>query len=105
MEICGIELTDAAAIGTFLDMASIGVSRNHPAAELLRQMRVDRGLSPETLSKALYTEGLGYVSGRTIRRIESAGIIPTPRVQFALAQFFDRAPSQVWLPRRARVAA
>ena len=73
------------------------------AGDMLRQLRTDRGLSPEALSHALHMAGLGFVSGKTIRRIEG-GRIPTVRVQFALAQFFDRVPSQVWVQRR-RVAA
>jgi len=79
--------------------------RDQHAGALLEQLRRDRGLSPEGLSHALHAAGLGYVSGKTIRRVE-AGAIPTVRVQFALAQFFDgRVPSQVWVPRSYRVAA
>ena len=85
-------------------MASHG-RRDTQAGALLEQMRRDRGLSPEGLSHALHAAGHGYVSGKTIRRVET-GAIPTVRVQFALAQFFDgRLPSQVWVPRAHRMAA
>lgn len=44
-------------------------------------------------------EQLGYhvgVSGHTIRRIERTGAIPSPRIQFALAQFFGMRPTELW---------
>ena len=77
-----------------------------PAAEMIKRLRTDRGLSPEALSQAMHMAGLGYVSGKTIRRVE-VGFVPRVRVQFALASFFDLVPSQVWVPRRIthRVAA
>lgn len=37
-----------------------------------------------------------HVSERTLRRVEEEGVIPTARVQFAIAAAFDRLPSQVW---------
>lgn len=76
-------------------MASI----DRPAAQLLRELRTDAGLSPEALSQAMLMQGLGYVSGKTIRRIEHTGKIPTPRVQFSIARYFDRLPSGIWAPR------
>lgn len=87
-------------------MASKESRRDRAAASLLRQLRTDRGLSPESLSYGIHAAKLGYVSGRQIRRIEREGIIPTARVQFAIAQFFDRLPSEVWVQRsRYGVAA
>jgi transcriptional regulator with XRE-family HTH domain len=45
------------------------------------------------------------VSAPTIRRVE-AGYIPTPHVQFAIAQVFDRVPTDLWpLEQQIRVAA
>lgn len=80
-------------------------SLDYGAGDLLRQLRVDRGLSPEALSHALHAARLGYISGKTIRRVEQ-GHTPTVRVQFALAKFHDRLPSEVWSPRKSyRVAA
>lgn len=83
---------------------TIEVPRDKRAAALLKQLRIDHGLSPEGLSFALLQARLGHVSGRNIRRIEGVGAIPTPRVQFALARFFDRSPSEIWV-LRSRVAA
>lgn len=62
----------------------------------VRACRIDRGLSPEALSKAISEASLGHVSGRQIRRIEGDGIVPTPRVQFLLATFFGTTPTQIW---------
>jgi transcriptional regulator with XRE-family HTH domain len=71
-------------------------SRDFLAAQLLRQRRIDRGLSPEGLSQALDEARLGPVSGRQIRRIEAEGIVPTPRVQHAIATFFATTPTSIW---------
>lgn len=72
--------------------------RDHFAASHLRSLRIDAGLSPEQLGVVV------GVSGHTIRRIERCGAVPTPRVQFLLAQHFDLRPSQMWADGR-RVAA
>ncbi len=56
----------------------------------MKQLRVDRGLSPEQLG---YLAG---VSGHTIRRIEATGAIPTPRVQFCLGTQLGHLPSEIW---------
>jgi transcriptional regulator with XRE-family HTH domain len=78
-------------------MASLNsTSRDIQAGHLLREWRVDRGLSPEALSWELRRMKRETVSGRQIRRIEEKGIIPTPRVMFALASFFDAKPTEVW---------
>jgi transcriptional regulator with XRE-family HTH domain len=77
-------------------------SRDHRAAELLKRLRVDQGLSPEELAWAVYMRSGRTVSGQTIRRIERTGAVPIVRVQFALAQFFDRLPSEVWAAQQAR---
>lgn len=83
-------------------MASV---RNKRAARLLRELRIDRGLSAEALAFAIYKHGSGPISGRTIRRIEELGTVPTPRVQFALAAFFGMRPSQLWQVQQERAAA
>lgn len=70
--------------------------RNRHAGRLLKSWRVDRGLSPEQLAWAIAEAKLGFISGRQIRRIETEGIVPTPRIMFALARYFDTTPSQVW---------
>jgi DNA-binding XRE family transcriptional regulator len=53
-------------------------------------------------------EQLGWstgVSGHTIRRIERLGAVPTPRVQYALAKFFDLRPTELWQIDRRRAVA
>jgi transcriptional regulator with XRE-family HTH domain len=74
----------------------VASTRNKRAGRLLKSWRVDRGLSPEQLAWAIAEAKLGFVSGRQIRRIEQEGIVPTPRVMFALARFYDATPTQVW---------
>jgi transcriptional regulator with XRE-family HTH domain len=73
--------------------------KNRRAGALLKAWRVDRGLSPEQLSWQIAEAQLGFISGRQIRRIESDGTIPTPRVMFALARFFDTTPTALWAPK------
>jgi transcriptional regulator with XRE-family HTH domain len=78
-------------------MASVSnAPRDRSAGRLLREWRLDRGLSPEALSWELRRAKLESVSGRQIRRIEEIGVIPTPRVMFALASFFGARPTEVW---------
>lgn len=72
-------------------------NRDRHAAALIRELRVDRGLTPEALSYAIYRAAPGYpVSGRTIRRIEREGVIPSVRVMFGIASAFGMVPSQLW---------
>lgn len=90
-------------------MASIeSRPRDKAAGRLLREWRLDRGLSPEALSWELRRAKLETVSGKQIRRIEQDGVIPTPRVMFALASYFGAKPTEVWraaLKLPVRVAA
>lgn len=65
-------------------------------ADLLVQLREEAGLSPEGLSRAIFVDGLGYVSGRTIRNIEKFETVPTLRVRAALAAYFKRSPRSIW---------
>lgn len=86
-------------------MASLeSPSRDRQAGRLLREWRLDKGLSPEALSWEIRRLRIATVSGRQIRRIEEEGIIPTPRVMFALASYFDAKPTEVWA-RGLRVRA
>jgi len=82
-----------------------GVPRDKAAGALLRELRENRGLSPEQMPHALLAAGFEPVSGPTIRRIEREGMIPHIRNRFALAQFFGREVTELWRPRRQRVAA
>jgi hypothetical protein len=91
-------------------MASIKrSSRDLQAGRLLREWRLDRGLSPDALSWEIRKLKLETVSGRQIRRIEDEGVIPTPRVMFALASFYGAKPTEIWRKalrsRRVAVAA
>jgi DNA-binding XRE family transcriptional regulator len=82
------------------------VHRDPRAGRLIRQVRVDLGLSPEALSHAIYTAGYGTVSARTIRRIEADGMVPRVSAQFALAQFCGRSVTTIWpLPATTRKLA
>lgn len=77
------------------------MKRDRFAASQIRSLRIDRGMSPEQLGH------VAGVSGHTIRRIERDAIVPTPRVQFLLARYFEMRPTEVWSPdhgRRAVVA-
>lgn len=78
------------------------MSRRSFGGAQVRLLRADRGLSPEQLGWAT------GVSGPTVRRIER-GAIPTARVQYAIASYFDMRPSQLWpvdqrAPRRTVAA-
>lgn len=63
-------------------------SRGRKNLELIA-LRVNAGLSREQLS---YRTG---ISRETIRLVED-GWVPTPRVQFALANEFRRLPLDLW---------
>lgn len=63
------------------DLQQVGVT--------LREMRINRGLTPEALG------AVAQVSGRTIRRIED-GHLPTVRVMFALASYFEMEVGDLW---------
>lgn len=79
-------------------------NRNRLAGQLLKSWRLDRGLSPEALSWEIARRDLAFVSGRQIRRIEDEGVIPTPRVMFALASFYETTPTSIW-PVKTKAAA
>lgn len=71
-------------------------STDRLAADLLSELREDRGLSPEALSRAIFIAGHGYVSGRTIRNIEKDATVPTLRVRGSIALYFARTPRGIW---------
>lgn len=73
-----------------------GVERDLAAAARLRELRENRGLSPEQLPYFMARAGVEPVSGKTIRRIEGKGAIPQVRVKFALASFFGVTVSTIW---------
>jgi len=85
------------------------------AAQLLTEMREERGLSPEALAQQIAVRrdiaglptGRGTVDAHTIRRIERHGHVPGPRVAFVLAAFFGMRPNELWRPvhRRKAIAA
>lgn len=59
------------------------------AGQQIRELRLNRGLSPEQLG------AIAQISGRTIRRIEE-GKRPTVRIMFLLAQEFDCEVVDLW---------
>lgn len=91
------------------------------ASALIRELREQRGLSPEALADEIDAmiarEGdawkRGSVDAYTIRRIEGIpgradrpGFVPGTRVQFVLAYYFDLLPHEIWKPaRRVKVTA
>jgi len=85
------------------------VRKDKEAAELIRRLRTDRGLSPESLSNSIREKAIGAgipaskvsVSGDTIRLIERTYREPGPRVKFAIAFYFDLRPGHIW--KRDRV--
>jgi len=82
--------------------------RDEQAAELLRLMREERGLSPEQVPFAMHRAGIhrdSIPSARTIRRAEEVGMVPQIRFRFGLAQFYKRELRDIWAARRRRVAA
>lgn len=85
-----------------MDATRKNIHRNTKAGDLIRALRIDQGLSPEDLSYAIFRAELGSVSGRTIRRIESDGMIPRVRAQFAIAQYFGRSVTSIWQPSPIR---
>jgi transcriptional regulator with XRE-family HTH domain len=70
-------------------------TRSRQTHRRLLELRLQAGLSPNDLA---YRAGL---SGKTIRLAE-AGFIPSPRVQFAIAQVFELRPLDLWPLHRNR---
>lgn len=71
--------------------------RDRNAGLRIKKLRIDHGWTPEALSYAIYELNPSFsVSGRTIRRVERDGVIPTVRVQFGIAQAFGLVPSEIW---------
>lgn len=63
--------------------------RTNTTGRKLRSRRLNQGLSPEQLDNRI------GISGRTIRRIEE-GMVPTPRVMFALALWAEEEVVDLW---------
>ena len=61
----------------------------------LRALRLNEGLSPNELASQ------AGVSGPTVRLAEK-GHVPSPRVQFSIAQVFDLEPLDLWPLERMR---
>lgn len=72
-----------------------GISKKRTPNRQLISLRVNAGLSPNQLS---YATG---ISAPTIRLAER-GHTPEPHVQFALAQFFELKPLDIWPLERQR---
>lgn len=81
------------------------MNRDLYAAQRITELREDMGLSPEALSYAVHRESPRTpVSGRTIRRIEATGRIPTPRVKYGIAMALGLKPSELWVSRPRSLA-
>lgn len=76
----------------------MGVKRKQTPNLKLIGLRVNAGLSPNELA---YRTG---VSGPTVRLAEK-GHTPHPRVQFAIADYFDLKPLDIWPMERQRELA
>ena len=62
-------------------------------------LRINEGLSRLDLARRI------GVSAETVRLAEELGRTPTVRVQFAIANAFDKQPLDLWPIERQRVAA
>lgn len=101
--------------GTILELPRSRRPRkvDHRAADTIRELREDRGLSQEALGKAVKREALargwykvhGAVDPYTIRRIEDTGHVPSERVRMAIALYFEMQPREIWQPQNRRLAA
>lgn len=91
---------------------------DYRAADRLRELREDAGLSQEGLATAIKRKALaegwlregghGTVNAFTIRRIEKDGHCPSERKRLVIALYFDTRPSTIWAPsnrRQVQVAA
>lgn len=74
-----------------------GTSRIRPHRQL-QELRINHGMSPNDLARR------AGINGNTVRLAER-GFIPTPRVQFAIAEVFDLRPTDLWPMDRQRVAS
>lgn len=78
--------------------------KDKQAADKIRRLRVNQGLSLRDLAAAIEEKGVaaGYDAARVavspdlLYLIEKRGHIPGPRIKFAIAFFFDLRPGQVW---------
>lgn len=82
------------------------------AGQRITEMRQALGMSPEDLAADIAEAAAtapwgkrGAVDAWTIRRIESKGHVPGPRVMFVLANYFGMVPHELWDARHAKVAA
>lgn len=81
------------------------MSKDRNAGRRVRELRIDRGHTPETLSYEIAKRDPRYaVSGRTIRRVED-GAIPNVRAMFGIALAFEMVPSQIWMVASQRKVA
>lgn len=81
------------------------VRKDEAAADLIRRMRINEGLSRHDLARAIADKGVnkgGFDRGRvsvsedTLYLIEKFHREPGPRIKFAIAYYFDLRPGQIW---------
>jgi transcriptional regulator with XRE-family HTH domain len=71
-------------------MTTSGQRTRRPRRNLeLIALRINAGLSRDDLARRTCV-------GRETIRLAEAGFVPTPRVQFALAQAFNKLPLDIW---------
>lgn len=85
---------------------------DHRAADRLRELREDAGLSVEGLATAIRTKarsegwtkpgGHGAIDAFTLRRIERDGHCPSERKRLVLALYFGLGPRDLWMPANRR---
>lgn len=83
---------------------------DYSAADRVRELREDRGLSVEGLANAIkrYAAAQGWakvhgtVDAFTLRRIEEDGHCPSERVRLVIALFFEIRPREIWRPESRR---
>lgn len=78
------------------------------AAQRVRELREERGMSPEALATDIHIAARnaswgrrGAVNAHTIRRIEG-GHVPGLRVRFVIASYFGLAMGDLWPRSRQR---
>lgn len=85
---------------------------DHRAADRVRELREDAGLSVEGLANAIKRKakaegwlapgGLGAIDPFTLRRIERSGHCPSERKRLVIALYFGLTPRDIWIPANRR---
>lgn len=108
-------MTDAVSYGklravpvTHKQKLSVSGRRDSHAAQLLIELREQRGLSREQLPHAMAMARIQRTripSVKTIWRIEELGHVPSIGIKAAFAEFYERDLHTIWPPHVPRCAA